>query len=230
MPATRIEQNIFKNIVQMANEMNKAEQKKQAKTRLFDQVKQAFKDAHVPWEEVDTYDDDEECVEHEIEIDVEHPYITYLGVNMARWTHPEQDYIRAEVTIHTIYRDEEVAIEGEFHLDDGFEECMNKIESYVLEETATIIDTVDVKYASLMKTSPAIRSEIDRLLKMVNIQVEQQEQEQLSSGRAGSIHYRKNCLHKWLFDQFFTVNPHISWDDVSIILDKSYPDILISCR
>jgi hypothetical protein len=229
-----MEQAIFRTIIEMANEMEKAEQKKQANTRLFDQVKEAFQNALVPWEEVDTYTDEEECVEHDIEIDVEHPYITYLSVNMERWTPDAHlDYIVVRVNINTIYSREEVDHTLEFYLDDGFEQGMIEIEAYVAFHTHHLLDSVDKKYTALMKASPVIRSEIDRLLKIVNIQVEQQEQQQqerLSSGRAGSIHYRKDVLQKWFFDQFFTVNPHISWDDVSIILDKSYPDIIIPYR
>lgn len=226
MSAIRIEQNIFQSIVQMANEMNKAEQLKQANTRLFDQVKQAFKDAH-EWDEVLTYND-EECEQHIIDLDAEHPLVNCFTVRIRHWV--EQALIEVDTDIHMIndYDDHFYQESGYYY--DTFDSGMDQVQSALVKQLTALIDSSDAFMIAVAKVAPIIRQEIDRLLALVNAQTLRPDPVTINGmTTAGSIHYKPNYLHGWLFDSFLQKNPTITDDHIRQVLnEKQYEDVVSS--
>jgi K+-sensing histidine kinase KdpD len=144
--AIRIEQNIFKTIVQMSREMDRAEQMNQAKTRLLNQVQQAFKDAKAL-----TYDEDEECELQHVDLrEPEHPYIESIIIVIRHWV-AEQ---RLEVgTLTTTQYDEEFCEEMDYHYVGSLGEGMTQVESAVVENLTTIVEKKERYVIALAKFS-----------------------------------------------------------------------------
>ena len=223
----RMEQSIFTNIVQMANEMNKAEQLKQANTRLFDQVKQAFKDAH-EWDEVLTYND-EECEQHIIDLDAEHPLVNCFTVRIRHWV--EQALIEVDTDIHmnTDYDDHFYQESGYYY--DTFDSGMEDIETALVKQLTALIDSSDAFMIAVAKVAPIIRQEIDRLLTHVNRLAYCPERPPMPTidgvTRVGSICYRKNVIRRWMFDPFLEKNPTITDDHIRQVLnEKQYENVV----
>ena len=222
----RIEQNIFQTIVQMANEMNKAEQMKQSTNLLIDQVKQAFKDVH-EWDEVLTFDG-EECEQHTIDTDTEHPYINCFTVRIRHWV--AEEHLEVDTHIHMVNDyDDHFYNESSYYYDGRFQSGMDQVQSALVKQLTALIDSADAFMTAVAKVAPIIRQEIDRLLTHVNslaycprgppVVVD-------GNTMAGSIRYRKDTIRSWMFDPFLEENPTITANHIRQVLnEKQYENV-----
>ena len=221
MSAIRIEQNIFKSIVQMANEMNKADHM----NRLFDQIKEAFKDAHDEdeWSHVETFEEDGECRQYSFDLDSEHPHINCFSIRIRHWYDEERLEVDADVV--TTYNSDNYPYEKDYYHEGDLSSSLEDVQDDFIKHIIKQINQTDLKMAAVMKVAPIITAEIDRLLAVVNAKAEEGTiRPNLSQydTMCGSIHYRKNRLYDWMFDSFLEENPHITTDDINTVLDKSY--------
>ena len=225
--AIRIEQNIFKTIVQMTREMDKAEQMKQAKTRLFDTVQQAVKDAN-EWHEVLTYEEDQECEQQHIDLEPEHPYIESISIRIRHWV--QEQRLEVSTRIATTQYDEVFYEEKDYHYVGSLRKGMTQVESAVVENLTTVLDTAERYVIALAKVAPLIRSEIERLLEFVNTEAKKPKSApQWVDGvmRVGSISYRENRIPEWLFTDLLE-HHNVSIEQVYSVANQHYPAIYIS--
>jgi hypothetical protein len=231
MSAIRIEQNIFKSIVQMANEMNKAEQMKQANTRLFDKVNRAFKDLHEWTEDEDEDEDDQIYEEASIDMDAQHPYVNCLTVYIKHYRDEQRFEVDTHIHMNNDY-DDHFYDESSYYYDGTFQSGMEQVQSALVKQLTTLIDSADAFMAAVAKVAPIIRQEIDRLLTHVNRLAYCPQRPPVvnedGSQMAGSICYRKDVIRKWMFDSFLDENPTITDEHINqVAREKQYEDFFI---
>lgn len=225
----RMEQSIFTNIVKMTNEMNKAEQMKQANTRLFDQVKQAFKDIHEWTEE----EDGDGLLYEEATIDLnaeEHPHVNCYTVCIKHYEDEQRFEVDTDIHMNNDY-DDHFYDESSYYYDGTFQSGMDQVQSALVKQLTALIDSSDAFMIAVAKVAPIIRQEIDRLLTHVNRLAYCPERPPMPTidgvTRVGSICYRKDTLRGWMFDPFLEKNPTITDDHIRQVLnEKQYKNVV----
>jgi len=220
----RIGDGVFRTIVEMAYEMDKAEKI----TRFTNQINEAFQEAE--WDDVLTLDDSE-CEQTIIYNDgiINHPYIFDFSIRIKHLIDYKQFIVDTHIngshdSIDFIYDDEVIHNEGDFS------SAMEDIKDTLIGRLLEVIERVSAKVDALEALTPIIHRQIDGLLTHVNKQAYCPQRPPIvinGNQMVGSIRYRKNHLSEWMFDSLLEDNPSISMADIYYVQKTSYPNVSI---